>query len=191
MACENSIKRQAFDKGKIDTVLKAIHNKFTQDGRLDPDLVAKIVLQIADMAMKNNLGLEELAPSTQRKYNELNALDEEIKNKKKSIRELQKAEIHALDKNNTTRKELNHSIRLRKSFENAGLDIEKEDEVTNFLSNIKEMNFAVTDIIDELKQIRGLKDTKNELEQNISSLQSIALTTSEKIKELERNIEIP
>ena len=107
---KKSIKRLAFDKGKIDTVLKAIYNKFTQDGRLDSDLVAKIVLQIADMAMKKNLGLEELAPSIQRKYNELNALDEEIKNKKKFIRELRKAEIHALDKNNTTRKELNQSI---------------------------------------------------------------------------------
>ena len=189
LAFENSIKRLAFDKGKIDTFIKAIQNKFTQDGRLDPDLVAKIVLQIADMAMKKNLGLEELAPSIQRIYNELNALDEVIKNKKKFIRELRKAEIHALDKNNTTRKELNHSIRLRKSFENAGLDIKKEDEVKNVLSNIREMNFAVTHIIDELKEIRGLKDTKNELEQSISSLQNIALTTSEKIKELERNIE--
>ena len=49
LAVENSIKRQAFEQGKVHSVLKAIDHTFTQDGRLEPELVGKIFLQITEL----------------------------------------------------------------------------------------------------------------------------------------------
>jgi hypothetical protein len=173
MVFENSIKRGTFEEGKIHSFLKAIESKFTKDGIFEPDFVAKIIFEITMLVMKNGLSLQEVCDEIQNKYHELNGLNQEIKNTKTFLKEMQSRKINALSEHRLTRMELNKFRKVRKCFEAVGLDFNEIDEIKNVLRNIKEKKHDIPDIINELKKIRSLQNTKQQLQNNCDDLQNI------------------
>lgn len=180
---ENSIIKMGFEEGKTHSILKAIDNIFAKDGILEPDFVAKIIFDIISLMLKNKVSLQEISGEIQIKYTELNGLNQEIKNTKKFLGELQKRKTNALSENRLTRAELSQFRRVRKHFEALGIDFKKIVELKNVLRNIQDKNCDIKEIINELKTIRSLQNTKQELQNNCNDLQHILAISKNKQEE--------
>jgi hypothetical protein len=167
MAFENAIKRMGFEQNNVHSILRAIDCICRQDGSLKPDLVAKLMIDIFNLILKNRISLEDLYDEIDRKYYELNELGEEINKTKKSLTELQNEKKKALGQYNMSLKELNNFAKLREYFEEVGLDIENRDEILNVLWDIQEMDKDPKRIIDGVKKIRFLEITKQKKNNNV------------------------
>jgi chromosome segregation ATPase len=180
------LSKKWFEESKIDTILRAIESVCRQDGSLKPDIVATLLLQIFNLILKYKISLDRFPEEIERIYSELNKLNEEIKQTKKSLTEL-KNQRKALTEYSFTLKELENFAWLRESFEEAGLDFEHRDEIHNILCSIRETDYDAQNLIEEVKSIRVIKLTKSELERKCEELEKNLEIYQKREHELKRN----
>ena len=164
MAFENAIMRMAFDKNKIHDVLKALDQLCAQDGAVKPERIAKDILDISNLVLKNRKPLENLVDEVGTKFELLIKLNSEIDRQQNLIQDLNKRISHAMTQYKMTVKELKNFARLRESFEQVGLDIHNSEEIENVLWDIEEQHGDAKDIIDKVKKMRFLNLKISELE---------------------------
>lgn len=188
MAFENSIKRHAFEECKIHSVLGAINSIFAQDASLEPNTVAQMFLDFAYLIQKGHRSIHEIYGEVENKLGELNKLDEQIDDRKKSNRQLRRAKFKILSEYRATKTDLKKLGRLRRGFERVGVDIEKGDDIINVLRNIKEENFDGAEIINQVKQVHSLEDKKRKLQDECDMQQDLLYKSKIKMQENDRRL---
>jgi chromosome segregation ATPase len=164
LAFENAIIRRGFDGNKIHSVLSAIERIFVQDGSLKPDDVAKLISEIFEVVLKNQVPLRNLPHKIKGEYDELKKLEDQINSIKKSITELKNKKNSAIAEYNSSIKELHKFSDLRDHFEKLGVEFDDIDGIENVLRNIEEMDDNPKGLITELSKIRVLRLTISEIE---------------------------
>jgi len=156
-AFSNAIKKKAFDSNKIDSMLLALHSVYSADGTISPDTAANLFLQICNLALKNDIPLDELYCQIDQKYRELDKLIQQVNEIKRILVELQNKKQQVLEENKVTCQELECFVNFREDCEEVGLDFNDRKQILNVLYDIDEMDQDPNRIVDEMKKIRFLK----------------------------------
>jgi len=188
MAFENSIKRHAFEEGKIHSVLGAINSIFTQDASAEPNTVAKMFLDIAYLIQKGHLSIHEIYSEIENKLGELNKMNEQIEDTKKSTRQLRRRRFKTLSEFRATKADIKILGRLRRGFERVGVDTEKGADIINVLNNIKKKNFDGADIINQVREVTSLEDKKRKLQEECDMQQDFLYKSKSKLQENDRRL---
>jgi predicted transcriptional regulator len=85
LAFSNAIKKMAFDRNKINLLLRTLNSVFVEDGSFLPDKVAIFILQICNFMEANNVNLDEVHSKVSQKSMELSELKNKIAESKSVI----------------------------------------------------------------------------------------------------------
>jgi hypothetical protein len=160
LAFSNAIKKMAFDRNKINLLLRTLNSVFVEDGSFLPDKVAIFILQICNFMEANNVNLDEVHSKVSQKSMELSELKNKIAESKKIIAKTKDAETEALRKHRLTRTELRRFSVYRKACEFVGINFMDFEQVSNVLSLIQQLDGNPDLIINEMKKTSALEFRK-------------------------------
>ena len=161
LAFSNALKKLAFEKNKIDLLLKVLNKILVKDGSFSPEKIASLILKICNFMEVNDVSLEQIDNKIDEKSQELGELKNKIIESKKIIAKTEKDRTEALRKRRVTFAELRRFTVCKKAFEYAGIDFRNLKEITNVLSVIRELDSNPDQIIAEMKKTKGLESRKS------------------------------
>ncbi len=176
LSFSNAIKRKGFDENKIDNILEALNASFVGDRTHAPESAAELVLQICNLAVKNNMNIDSLYGEIEYKIYRLARLNRRIDSGRKRHEQIEIETQRALDENNLTLSKLNELLIIKEAFEEVGLDFENKNETINVLNNLRLIDNNPDEIIVQLKKVNSLKVQEMDLTMACSEKRKILET---------------
>ena len=188
MAFANAIKALAYEKGKHESVIRAIDSICIRDGSFNPDAIATIFMQFCEMVLKNNTSPINVYREIQSKYRELDNLNKQLEDMRIKLKQLKVDLDLEFAKHRITVLILQKFLSLKKDFEEVGLDFDKRDEILNFLHNLTQMHRDPKKIINEIKRIPSIKDYKLSLMEECERIEKILENYKKEIEVQKRSM---